>query len=600
MSVQIIFLFIILGAGIVLFVSEKLRPDLVAIMVMLALGFARLITPDEVFSGFSSPSIILLLSVFILTGGLFHTGVSTVIGRRLMRFAGAGGFRITLVVMLMAGGLSLFMNNIASVAVIMPAVMEVSRRARISPSKLLMPMALAIHLAGMATLFTTSNIVASGVLQNAGLPGFGLLDFLPVGGSAAVAGILFIAVISRHSLPERRQMEEVENQYATSEELARMYRLSERMQAARILPGSRLIGRTLEQSGIGDRLGLTVIGIRRNGDVLLSPGSGERILRGDELLIEGRSERAAQLEAMGARLMPAAPREAFTPSKVELYEVMVAPHSTIIGKTLKDAQFRAKFGLNVVALWQGESFFRTDLGDVVLKGNEALLVNGPRERIRLLAADPDWIVLHLDIAESFRPEKMLTAVLIVAGTLAAAAVGLWPADAVLFLGALAVLIAGCLTLDEAYKAVDWRSVFLVAGMLPVGIALAGTGAAAMLGDGLIRVLGGMDPRIVVAMLFLITTLINQFLPGGAAVPAMLGPIAIVVAQNLGADPRAYVLVVAVATGLSILTPFAHPANAVIMAPGGYHFRDYLWIGLPVIFIVFLAVMLTLPLFWNIG
>jgi di/tricarboxylate transporter len=600
MTIQILLLLAILGAAIILFVSERLRPDLVAILVMLSLGIAQLVTPREVFSGFSSPSIILILSVFTLTGGLFHTGVSAVIGRWLGRFAGVGEFRLTVIVMLAAGGLSLFMNNIASVAVIMPAIMEVSRRRKISPSKLLLPVAMATQLAGMATLFTTSNIVASGVLQNDGLPGFGLFDFLFVGGSAAAAGLLYIALLGRRSLPDRRPMEEVEDQYATTEELAGIYRLSERMQAAQILPGSPLIGQSLEQSGIGDRLGLTVIGIRRNGNVLLSPGGEQRILSDDVLLIEGRAERAAQLEAQGVRISPATTREAFPSRKIELFEVMVAPRSAAIGKTLKNTQFRAKYGLNVLALWQGERFFRTDLGDVVLHGGEALLVNGPRDRIRLLAADPDWIVLHLNVAESFRPEKMRIALAILAGTLLTAAVSPWPVYAVMFIGALAMLLTGCLTMDEAYGSIDWRSVFLVGGMLPVGIALAGTGAAAMLGDGLIRLLGGMGPRMVAAELFCITAVLTQFLPGGAAVPALLAPIAVAAAQKIGSDPRAFALVVAIATSTSMMTPFAHPVNAVIMAPGGYRFRDYLWIGLPVVVIVFIVVMLTLPIFWRIG
>ncbi len=601
MTPQIILLLILLGAAILLFVSEKLRPDLVAILLMLSLGLSQLVTSGEVFSGFGSPAIILIISVFILTGGLFHTGVSAAIGRGLMKFAGSNETRLVVVVMLTAGGLSLFMNNIASVAVVMPAVMEVSRRTRVSPSKLLMPMALATQLAGMATLFTTSNIVASGVLQNAGLRGFGLFDLLLVGGCAAVVGILYITLIGRRALPDRCPMEEMGKQIQIHENLAGIYRLTERLQSAHVQPGSPLIGQSLAESGIGDRLGLTVIAIQRGDTKLLSPGGRQRILQDDILLLEGRADRAAQLEAQGVRISATAPaEESFKARDAELLEVMVAPRSEVIGKTLKQTQFRAKYGMNVVALWQRNRFFRTDVGDVVLHGGEALLVHGPREKIHMLASDPDWLALRVDGSKRYRPGKMRIALLILAATLTAAAVGPWSVSLVLFLGALGMLLSGCLTMDEAYQAVDWRSVFLVGGMLPVGIALSNTGAAALLGEVLIRILGGMGPGIVAAELFVITAILTQFLPGGSAVPALLAPIAIAAAQQLGADPRAFVLVVAIATGTSMLTPFAHPVNAVIMGPGGYRFRDYVRTGLPVVILVFLVVMLALPIFWNIS
>jgi di/tricarboxylate transporter len=601
MTSQIVLLLAILGTAIVVLISEKLRPDIAAILVMLSLGVTQLVTPREAFSGLSSPSVILIIAVFILTGSLFRTGVSAVIGRWLVRVAGESEFRMVVIVMLAAAGLSLFMNNIASAAVVMPAVMDASRRTKISPSKLLMPMALATQLAGMATLFTTANIVASGVLQNAGLPGFGLFDFLSVGGSAAVVGILYIAFIGRRSLPDRRPMEEIEKQQKLREDLVSIYRLKERLQAAQVGPGSPLVGQSLAQSGIGDQLGLTVIAIERNGNTLLSPAVQERIRRDDILLVEGRAERAAQLEARGVRISPAiAWDETLTADEIELSEVLVAPRSGVIGKTLKQAQFRTKYGLNVVALWQSDRVYRTDVGDVVLSGGEALLVHGRQAKIELLRTDPDWIVLRVNGTESFRPRKMWVALLILAISLVTAALSSWPVHAVLFVGALVMVLTGCLTMDEAYQAIEWRAVFLVGGMLPVGIALSNTGAATLLGNSLIQVLGGLGPWMVVAGLFFLSAALNQFIPGGSAVPALLVPIAIAAAGRLGADPRAFALVIAIATGTSMLTPFAHPVNVLVMGPGGYRFRDYVRAGLPVVIITFVVVMVTSSILWNIG
>jgi len=600
MTPAIIALLSILVIAGTIFVSEKLRPDLTALLVLLALGITGLVTPQQAFSGLSSSSVILLLAVFVMTGALFRTGVSSVIGHGLVRAAGKSEVRLIALVSIAAAGLSLLMNNIASAAVLMPAVMDATRRTRVSPSKVLLPMAFATQLGGMATLFTTSNLVTSGVLQNAGLPGFGLFDFLTVGGLAALAGLVYLIALGRRSLPNRRPIEELELQEKKREDLLSLYQIKERLFEVRPKPGSVLIGRALADTGIGDQLGLTVIAIERNSHFLLAPAANTVIHKHDILLIEGRQEVACKLIEWGTQVEPIARWPANMTSKdVELLEVLVAPRSRAIGQTLKQLQFRAKYGLNVVALWRGDRAYRTAFSEFELQGGEALLVHGPSERFKLLQDDADWIVLRLNGGDPAQVRKMPLALLILAVSITAVAVSAWPASFVLFIGALAMILTGCLSMDEAYQAIDWRSVFLVAGMLPVGIALANTGAAKLLGNTITQLTVGLGPMAVVAGLFIITTILNQFIPGGSAVPAVLTPIAIEAARNVGSDPRAFALVVAIATGTSMLTPFAHPVNVLVMGPGGYHFRDFLRLGLPVVIIIFVVVMIALPLFWHV-
>ncbi len=595
--IAVLSILVIAGA---IFISEKLRPDLTALLVLLALGITGLVTPQQAFSGLSSSSVILLVAVFIMTGALFRTGVSSVIGHALVRAAGNSEVRLIALVSLAAAGLSLLMNNIASAAVLMPAVMDATRRTRVSPSKVLLPMAFATQLGGMATLFTTSNLVSSGVLQNAGLPGFGLFDFLTVGGLAALAGLVYLIVLGRRSLPNRRPIEELQLQEKKREDLLSLYQIKERLFEVRPKPGSMLIGRALAETHIGDRLGLTVIAIERNSHFVLAPAADTVIRKQDVLLIEGRQEVACQLIDWGTQVEPVARWPANMTSKdVELLEVLVAPRSRAIGQTLKQLQFRAKYGLNVVALWRGDRAYRTAFSEFELQGGEALLVHGPSERFKILQDDPDWIVLRLNGADPSRTRKMPLALLILAVAIIAVVVSGWPASFVLFIGALAMILTGCLSMDEAYQAIDWRSVFLVAGMLPIGIALTNTGAAKLLGDTITQLTVGLGPMAVVAGLFLITTILNQFIPGGSAVPAVLTPIAIEAARNVGSDPRALALVVAIATGTSLMTPFAHPVNVLVMGPGGYHFRDFLRLGLPVVIIIFVVVMIALPLFWHV-
>ncbi|MFN8598344.1 MAG: SLC13 family permease [Anaerolineae bacterium] len=601
MTTQVVLLLSILVIGVAIFVSERLRPDLTALLILLALGVTGLVTPQQAFSGFSNSSVILLLAVFIMTGALFHTGVSSVIGHALVRAAGRSEVRLIALVTLTAAGLSLLMNNIASAAVLMPAVMDAARRTKISPSRVLLPMAFATQLGGMATLFTTSNLVASGVLHNAGLTGFGVFDFIPVGGLAALAGLAYLIVFGRRALPDRRPVDDLRQHEKTRDDLLNLYQIQERVYEVHLKPQSSLIGQALKDTGIGQQLGVTVVAIERRDRYLFAPNVSEVIRKDDVLLVEGREEWACKLIEWGAIVEPVAKwPNGLTTDQIDLLEVIVAPRSRLIGQTLKQIQFRTKYGLNVVALWRGDRSYRTAFSDFELQGGEALLVHGPRENFKRLQDDPDWIVLQLAERVPTRRRKMPLTLLILAAALLASAVSAWPAGFVLMMGAVAMILTGGLSMDEAYQAIDWRSVFLVAGMLPVGLALTNTGAAQLLGSAIAQATVGLGPMGIAAGLFLVTTLFNQFIPGGSAVPAVLVPIAIEAAHYVGADPRAFAMVVAIATGTSMLTPFAHPVNVLVMGPGGYHFRDFLRIGLPVVIIVFVVVMIALPLFWRIG
>jgi di/tricarboxylate transporter len=600
MSLQIIVLLGIVGVAIVLFLSEKLRPDLIAMLVMLSLGLSGILTARETFSGLSNPSVILIIAVFIVTGGLFRGGVSALIGRWLLRMAGKDERRLAALAVLAAAGLSLFMNNIASAAVVMPAVMDATQRSRISPSKVLLPMAMATQLAGMATLFTTANIVASGVLINAGLPGFGLFDFLAVGGSAALAGLAFLLLVGPRLLPDRRLESTLEREDRDRSQLARHYQLGERLQAVQLEPDSPLRGLTLVQAGMRERLGASVMAIQRRGQTMATPGPGERLRAGDVLLLETRPLTAEALDSLG---LAATPVEAWDNRLARagrnLVEVLVAPRSAYLGRTLKEMQFRSRYGLAVVGLLQGDRIYRAAAADVRLQGGEALLMYGPPERLDILRGEPDWIVLNVSREVTQRPRKMTIALLVLAATLVVSALGVWPVAHVFFAGALVMVLAGCLTMDEAYQAIEWRSVFLVGAMLPVGLALSKTGAARWLGGHLITATGPFGPLATMAGLFLVSMALNQFVPGGSAVPAVLVPIAIAAAQGLGADPRAFALVVAVSTGTSLLTPFAHPVNVLVMGPGGYSARDYVRLGLPLVATTFVATLIAVRLFWHV-
>jgi di/tricarboxylate transporter len=605
MTPDIALLLTLIVLAVLLFISEKLRPDLIAILVLLSLALTNLVTPAQAFSGLSSPAVILLISVYMMTGALFRTGVSASIGRWLVRAAGDHEARMVALVMTAASGLSLFMNNIAAGAVLMPAIMDVIRRTKINPSKIMLPMAYATELGGMATLLTTANIVVNNLLQQAGYRPFRLTDFIGVGGLAAVAGIAYMVTIGRHFLPERHPSEELTSspgpgQRTEAIDLATFYGLKERLHEITILPHSRLSGQALENTGIGSQLSLTVMAIKRNSHILLSPSQHEVLHSGDVLLISGRDEMVEHMAAWGTQVRLADQRSELPISGgTEMLEVLPAPHSSLLGKSIKELQFRSKYGLNVIAMWVKGRAYRTAFSDFPLHGSEVLLVYGPKNEFERLQNEPDWLVLRVGGTQSLHMEKRLPALFILAVSLIVASLGVLPIHLVMFTGALAMVLTGCLMMEEAYRSIDWRSVILVGGMLPVGIALTNTGAAHLIGNAITSLLGSYGPLAVVAGLFLATSGLNQFIPGGSTVPAVLTPIAIAAAINLGADPHPFALVVAIASGTSMLTPFAHPVNVLVMGPGGYRFTDYLRSGLPLVVITLLVVLITLPIFWRL-
>ncbi len=605
MTPAIALLLTFIGLAVLLFISEKLRPDLIAILVLLSLALTNLVTPAQAFSGLSSPAVILLISVYMMTGALFRTGVSASIGHWLVRTAGENEARMVALVMTTASALSLFMNNIAAGAVLMPAIMDVIRRTKINPSKLLLPMAYATELGGMATLLTTANIVVNSLLQQAGYRPFRLTDFAGVGGLAALAGIAYMVTIGRRILPERHPSEELGNtlsqgRVTESIDLITFYELKERLHEITILANSRLSGLALENTGIGSQLSLTVMAIKRNGHVLLSPSQHEVLHSGDVLLISGRDEMVEKLAAWGTQVRLANQQAQLpTSASMEMLEVLPAPHSTILGKSIKELQFRSKYGLNVIAMWQKGRSYRTAFSDFPLHGSEVLLVYGPKNEFERLQNEPDWLVLRMGGTQSLNVEKRLPALFILAVTLIVASLGILPIHLVMFIGALVMVVTGCLMMEDAYRSIDWRSVILVGGMLPVGIALTNTGAAHLIGNGITSLLGSYGPLAIAAGLFLATSGLNQFIPGGSTVPAVLTPIAIAAAVSLGADPHPFVLVVAIASGTSMLTPFAHPVNVLVMGPGGYRFTDYVRSGLPLVVITLLMVLITLPIFWRL-
>jgi len=594
---------VILGAAVLLFFSGRLPADLVALLVAVALGLTGVLTTQEAFSGFSRSAVITIIAVFVLTEALQRTGVTDQVGKILLRVGGRGELQLIIAVMVAGAGLSLFMNNIAAAAVLLPAASGAAKRANVNLSRLLMPLAFSTILGGMATLFTTSNIVLNSVLRDNGLPGFALTDFLYVGVPIVIVGTLYVALVGRRSLPGDSMLDRTQAPDAGRQaDLLTTYRLGEKLFRARGPENSILIGKTLSARTLREDCGGSIAANERQGRRILNPSPQTEMQHGDILVFEGDEEdfRRRDVEPYMEWLPRSEWREADLESRsVEVVEAMLSPRSRLIGRTLREAHFRDKYGMTVLAIWHAGQEIVTDLAETKLQFGDALLMQGTREKLSLISDDPDLILLMGgDAGEVTVPNKGRVAL----GTFAVTmllAIG-FPAHVgeIMLGGALMLVILRVITTEQAYSAVGWKTVFLVGGMLPMGIALTKTNAAGFAAIGIYEAVGRFGGLPLIAAIFVLTVVLTQMV-NGAVAAAIIGPVAVQIALQAGLDPRAVMMAVAIATSMAFITPLSHPVNVLVMSPGGYSFRDYVRVGLPLTLILSAVVLIVLPLVWGL-
>jgi di/tricarboxylate transporter len=592
--------YLILIGAVILLLSDRIRSDLVALMVIVALGVSGVLTPAEAYSGFSRSAVITIIAVFILAEALSVTGITDQIGSFLVHLVGQKEGWLATTIMTAAAFLSLLMNNIAAVAVLLPSVAVASHKTKISPSRLLMPLAFGALLGGMATLFTTANILVSSLLRDAGYQGYSVLEFLPLGIPLVITGILYMVLLGRRWLPVTTPTQRLIEQ--SGPELVSIYRLEERLIRARLTLGSELAGKTIAQSCLRECHNLNLVAIERNGRSLLSLSPDLVILPDDILVLEARPEDLNSPNLSGLFEVISIgdlDQRAFEDRKIAIVEAVLSPRSTLINTTLRDSHFREKYRMIVLAIWRAGRPIRTRFSDLPLQFGDALLLQGDAAQISVLKAEPDFIVLGSDVqAARLNRRKALPAILVMAVTLLAAI--LWPdhIGEVMLCGAVLMLLIGVLSMDQAYRAIEWKSVFLVAGMLPLGLAMTKTGAANQLAELVLQVLGNAGPMLILAGLVILTVLLVQVI-NGAAVATIMAPVAIGVAQQLGADPRAFAMGIALATSFAFLTPFGHPVNVLVMGSAGYRVRDFTRVGLPMTMILLVLIFSLMPFFWPL-
>ena len=591
MTFEITLTLAIIAIAVILFATEKLRVDIIALLVLLTLVLTGLIEADQAFMGFASPAVITVWAVYIVSGALFKTGITDILGVWISRLAGNSEPRLIAIIMLTCGTMSAFMNNIGATAMLLPAVVGISRKSGVRLSKLLIPLAFSSLLGGnMTQIGTPPNILATSILTERGLQSFAFFDFTPTGVIVFLAGVAYMVLVGRFLLPSHTNVED-----------AQADKLREYVTEVRVLADSRLVGLTLAEAHLNDGMGLSVLSMIHEGEQVDRIDS-ETVIQVDDLLIVSGDVKSL-IEADKRLGVVIEPDFKFQLSDLDtemahVFEAVLPSRSEFTGCTVKDVRFRDRYGFTVLAIWRQGEVLVDRLGDVKLRAADVLLLKGARKHMDDLQQNNQ--VLVLEPLELDRPRKKK-------GPIALGILGLvlilttlvgFHISTAMVIGSVLMVLTGCLSMDEAYQSIEWRSVFLIAGMLPLGTVMESTGTAQFLADGIVGFAGAWGPIAVLAGIYILAGLITEPMSNAAATVLMV-PIAIDIALELGANPQSFVLAVVIGASTSFLTPVGHQSNVLVFGPGGYRFADFTRVGWLLNVVLLVVTLVIIPLFWPL-
>lgn len=579
------------------FISEILPVDLIAIIVTVALMILGLVTPDEGISGFGNPATITVLAMFILSAGISKTGVIQVMRDWLIRWGGNNLNRQIFTLGILVGPISAFINNTAIVAIFLPIIEDWCKQQKISASKLLMPLSYISILGGiMTTIGTSTNILASGLSAQLGYGEFSIFQFSKVGILVFLIGLIYLATIAPRLLPDRK--------LPSGDRVSEDYGLRDYVSEVVITPRSSLVGQTLRSTEIQRKFDLDVLELLRNKTRFAQPLADKILQVGDILIV--RSSREDLLKIRDERGLDILADVKFNKDELEsvltsgeekIAEVLILSNSRLIGTTLKDLRFRQRYNATVLAVRRGAELVRGRLGKIPLKFGDVLLVQGPKQSFIGLQTTRELLVLEQRNVEMMRQDKAVIAVAIGLGVVLLAAFNVMPILVSALAGVVLMVLTGCLKPGEIYGAVRWDIIFLLAGLIPLGIAMENSGTTQWLADRIVSVGGGLSGYWVLTFFFLMTALLTEILSNNASVVLML-PIAASVATTLDLNPFAFMFAVTFAASNSYMTPIGYQTNTMVYGPGEYKFLDFTRVGAPLT----LLMTLTIPLLiiWIYG
>lgn len=582
---------ILLVLLIIFFALDIVPLDVIALALLSALLVLGIVKPEEAFAGFGSDTVMMIAGLFVMTEALVRTGVVESMGRTLHAAGGNNAYWLAILIMTTVAVLSAFISNTAATAVFVPAVIALAKRAEVSPSKLLMPLAFASILTSSVTLISTStNIVISGLMTARGMAPMSMFELAPVGIPITVAGLAYMFTLGMRLLPDRAE-----------QSLEEGYHLRDYLTEVVVLPDSPLVGKTLGESKLESEFDLALLGIIREEGRQMIPRRRHVLQAGDLLLVEASADdiiRIKDTAGLEIRADLKLPEEPFNQEDTQLVEVMIMPRSGVRGRTLNGLRFRDRFRLTVLALNRRGVTLRSKLSRVPLRLGDVLLLQGAREDIQRLTAEGAFTLLS-DISERRpRSPKAKYALLIFAVAIAAGTFKVLPFAAAVVIGAFLMLAVRALTPEEAYTTIEWRIIVLIGAMIAFGTAMERSGTASFLAQQIVGLAGGYGPETLLAAFFILTIILTQPMSNQAAALVLL-PVAIETANSLQLNPRAFAMMIAVAASCSYLTPL-EPSCVLVYGPGRYKFADFFKVGALLTVIIFVIAMLLVPRVWPLA
>lgn len=601
MNIDLAIVLLLLVATTIMFAINRPRMDAVALMVMTVLPLTGVISVSEALAGLSDPNIVLIGALFVIGEGLVRTGVAHRLGDAVVRRAGKSEGRLLALLMIAVAGIGSVMSSTGVVAIFLPAVLRIARRAAVSPSRLMMPLSVAALISGMMTLIATPpNLVVHSQLVRAGHEGFHFFAFTLFGVPVLIVAIGYMLLARRWLAPNAAAGPREGSRPHLSEWIEE-YGLANRHRRLRIERSSPFVGKRLEELSLRTTHGMNVLAIERQRPfraTTLTPAAQTTLEAGDVLFVNLRDP-GVDVEALSRRhMLVELPLDAGSfsdPSQaVGMAELMIPATSRWIGKTVIEIRFRSLYRLSVIGLKRGASPIPGSVHDEPLRLGDTLLVAGPWRAITRLKNDPnELIVLHVpeeldDVAPNPSRAPYALATLVI--TVAMMITGAVPNVQAALIGALLLGLFRCVDLDGAYRSIRWETLFLIVGMLPFSLALQKTGGVDLAAGALLRMLGSASPTVMLAALFILTVLLGLFI-SNTATAVLMAPIALAVAQELSLSPLPFAMIVALASSTAFVTPVSSPVNALVVGPGNYRFIDFVRVGVPLSFLVMLVSLL---------
>lgn len=586
----------LLALSIVLFAMEKFSVDVITLMLLIMLVTSGILTPAEAFAGFSNDIIIILCAIFVVSGALQRSGVMDAIGSRLHRIASGSENRLLFAVMAVVSATSAFMNNTTVTAVFAPPVMGVARQSKISASKLLMPLAFASILGGTCTLIGTStNVAVSGYISKMGMQPLSLFEVTPLGLIIVVVGIAYMMIVGKRLLPDNKD-ESLTEEYAIREYLSEIV----------VMRDSHLVGQKIFESDLA-KIDFRVLEVIR-GDRKFLPDARTEIGAGDVLLVEGRVEDLIKVkETAGIEILADVKvgDVDLQSDDIKIVEMLITPQSELIGLTLKEANFRKRYGMVALAIYRHGQSLREKIGRIRLRVGDLLLVQGPADRLEEIRHNQDMLILEEYHPTPYRKSKGIYTLAFFSAAILTSSTGWLPISIAFLAAAVLTILFHCITVEEAYDFIDWRLIILIGGMTAFGTAMDKTGAAEFLAATIVNGLNPIvsqlsDPYGVMLILggfFLLTVILTQPMSNAAAALVVL-PVALETAQRLGVNERTFAIAIMLAASVSFVTPF-EPSCILVYGPGKYKFRDFLKAGFLLTLILILLVLFVVPIFWPL-